>query len=185
MGNNKAVIVRDCANTHDAMKNDIGSPSAQENALCSGNKTKSASSRFSGLSQFIEEFCSIGGYSEEEMAEFLLAAETTNGITISAETDSLSIKCLPSDSLCTLLSFRMDIASAEVFLDIDELNADLIKAGRFPSEASDYIRFVRGYASEHSRDDDRIIFLNVFHTLENPRVFANAFSELAYHLRER
>ena len=79
----------------------------------------------------------------------------------------------------------MDIASAEIFLDIDEMNSELIKAGRFPSEASDYICFLRGYASERSRDDDRIIFLNVFRTLENPRVFANAFSELAYHLRER
>lgn len=187
MGKNEAVIGHGYTITRDGEEDDIGYQFAQygpERSEVSSTHGK-LSSRSEQLSSFIDGFCSIGGYSDEEMTEFLLSAETTAGIVINIEDKTLSVQCLPSDSLCTLLSFRADIASAEAFLDIDKLHADLIKAGRFPSEASDYIRFVKEYSSGNPRDGDRTIFLNVFRTLENPRPFANAFSELAYHLRER
>ena len=133
--------------------------------------------------EFISKFCEVGGYSESDLIYFLMAVESLDDILVTVGSSSLSVKICVEGMYVTLLTFKLDKSSARLIMDISSMNGELILSGRFPSEASDFVSFVRKFSDSSYRCDRMTVYANVQKVLESADAFVAALRDLAYHLR--
>ena len=150
--------------------------------------------RFSKASRrdFILRFADAGGFDPDLVTEFILTAESVDGISSVTDSYGMRLICAPDgDTWVSIMYFTTSDFGASIYVDPVEFCDQLAASCRLPCECDDFLRFFSDYLDAsrcpsnlcdyHSKG---IFYADVGKVLTHSSEFADALAGLMIELED-